>query len=68
MATTVRTCEGDLLDALCFAHYGHLQGCVEAVLDSNPGLARYGQPYPADLGIILPDIPEPAADSINLWD
>jgi len=68
MATTVRTCEGDLLDALCFAHYGHLQGCVEAVLDANPGLARHGQPYPAGLVIILPDLPEPAADSIKLWD
>lgn len=54
MATICRTSEGDMLDTLCQHHYGHLHGSVEAVLDSNQGLADERQPFPAGLLITLP--------------
>ena len=47
MATTCRTSDGDLLDTLCYQYYGHLNGCVEAVLDANQGLADEPQPFRA---------------------
>jgi phage tail protein X len=31
MAMICRTSDGDLLDTLCYQHYGHLKGTVEAV-------------------------------------
>lgn len=43
-----RFCEpltGDILDTLCYAHYGTLKGTVEAVYEANPGLARELQPF-----------------------
>lgn len=39
MATICRTSDGDLIDTLCYQHYGHLNGTVEAVLAANRLLA-----------------------------
>lgn len=68
MATTCRTSEGDLLDALCYDFYGHLNGTVEAVLDTNQGLADEPQPYRAGVLIILPNLPAPMEEVVMLWD
>lgn len=68
-AVTYRTQEGDMLDALCWLHYGRQSGAVEAVLDVNPGLADQGPVYPAGVLIALPDLPVPApAAPVRLWD
>lgn len=67
MATTCRTSSGDLLDTICRAHYGHLNGCVEAVLQANPGLASKPQPFAAELLIVLPDLDIPTTEVIQLW-
>jgi len=67
MATTCRTSDGDLLDTICHDYYGHLAGCVEAVLDANQGLAEEGQPYRAGLLIVLPDLPGPVEEQVTLW-
>lgn len=68
MATIFRTADGDLLDRLCYHRYGHLNGCVEAVLDSNPGLAEEPQPLRAGIIIQLPDLVAPADQQVRLWD
>lgn len=67
MATTCRTSDGDLLDTLCYNFYGHLNGTVEAVLGANQGLSEEPQPYRAGVLIRLPDLPEPVADVVMLW-
>ena len=70
MAITYTTREGDMLDLVCYRHYGRQSGAVEVVLDANPGLADAGPVYPAGLNILLPDLPEPSAEErlITLWD
>lgn len=68
MATICRTSEGDLLDVLCYHHYGHLDGTVEAVLDANQGLASEAQPFRAGLLITLPEIETAVAGEVRLWD
>jgi phage tail protein X len=68
MATTCRTSDGDLLDTLCYQHYGHLNGTVEAVLAANRLLADEPQPLRARLLITLPDLAEPVAEQVQLWD
>jgi len=63
------TSQGDVLDAVCFAHYGR-EDALEAVLDANPGLADRGPILPAGVTINLPDLPATATTSqrIRLWD
>jgi len=68
MARTCKTSEGDVLDTLCQHYYGHLAGTVEAVLDANQGLADEAQPFRAGVMIVLPELPVPASDTLQLWD
>ncbi len=48
--------ENEMLDYICFKHYGYSSGAVEIVLEENPGLAEYGSFLPAGLKIRLPTI------------
>lgn len=68
MATICRSSDGDILDSLCQAHYGHLLGCVEAVFAANPGLAEESQPLRAGVLIVLPDLPVAELGDIQLWE
>ncbi|WP_279203808.1 tail protein X [Obesumbacterium proteus] len=71
MPTIYQTCEGDMLDAICAAHYGwpDLGDAVVLVLGANPGLADLGAVYGAGVMITLPDLDMPVADSnLQLWD
>lgn len=68
MAKICKTSDGDLLDTLCQHYYGHLQGTVEAVLQANQGLADVPQPLPAEVVILLPDLPTFMASAVQLWD
>jgi len=73
MATTEQTYitrSGDLLDAICKAHYGTESPATEAVLEANPGLAEHAAgPLPAGLTITLPAIePQQDRDIVRLWD
>jgi len=71
MADTVyRTVDSDMLDAICFHHYGNETPFVEKVLDANRELAGQGPVYPAGLEIILPDLPAEQAtiNVVTLWD
>lgn len=64
-----RSADGDVLDAICLAHYGHADA-VEAVLDANPGLAGKGTVLAAGTVMTLPDLPQPARSlqTVRLWD
>lgn len=64
------TREGDVLDAICWEHYGRTDGVVEAVLEANPGLASLQVSLPVGTVITLPDLPKPPVDGVvvKLWD
>lgn len=68
MATIIRTSDGDFLDSICYAHYGHLSGTVEAVLAANVGLAGQAQPYPLGVCIFMPDIESGTTATVTLWE
>jgi phage tail protein X len=70
MATTYRTRPGDVLDLICWRHYGHQRGVVEATLVANPALARQPLVLPGGLRITLPDDPTPRGptSTVKLWD
>nr|WP_265023193.1 tail protein X [Wolbachia endosymbiont (group B) of Ischnura elegans] len=60
--------ENDMLDYICWKHYGFTSGAVEIVLEENPGLAEYGSFLPAGLKIKLPIIEKPLQKSIlKIW-
>ena len=65
-----RTKDGDMLDWICWRHYGQQAGAVEAVLKANPGLSEAGPLLPAGLVIELPELPQPnqSIDTVRLWD
>lgn len=70
---TYETTAGDVLDAICHRHYGEIDGAIERVLESNPGLADKGAILPRGLRILLPAVPEqnktPAIKpTVRLWD
>lgn len=69
MATQVRTHQGETVDALCWRHYGHTLGAVEAVLQANPGLASCGLILPQGILVLMPTLPAPAPKpTVSLWD
>jgi len=68
---TYRTADGDVLDRICYNHYGQTADVTERVLKHNKQLLAYGTHLPAGLIIELPvyDLQETQSEeSINLWD
>ncbi|NCA70898.1 MAG: phage tail protein [Sphingobacteriia bacterium] len=64
------TQDGDMLDDICWRHYGRQSGAVEAVLDANQGLAARGAIYPAGQSVPLVQIglsKLPVRDWVRLW-
>lgn len=68
MATICRTPDGDLLDTLCYQHYGHLNGTVEAVLAANRLLADEPQPLRTGLLITFSVLADSVVERVQLWD
>lgn len=67
---TYTTVQGDVLDFIVTAHYGDIDGALEAVLSVNPGLLVYGPVLPAGVSVNLPEIEAPAgsqAEILNIW-
>ncbi len=62
--------DGDMVDWICWRHYGTSEGTPELVYAANRELAGYGLRLPAGVEILLPDAPSPAApvSVIRLWD
>ncbi|TQF73008.1 phage tail protein [Pseudoalteromonas luteoviolacea] len=65
-----RSKQGERLDQICYTHYGHLNGTVEAVYKANPGLVLLPSILPIGTSIVLPEFVQkkPEAKSIKLWD
>lgn len=62
-----RTIDGDMVDAICKAHYGSEDMSV-AVYEANPGLAALGPVLSKGVLIELPEVPvEPVRKPIRLW-
>ncbi|MBA8757800.1 phage tail protein [Wolbachia pipientis] len=62
------TKENDMLDYICWKHYGFTSGAVEIVLEENPGLAEHGSFLPAGLKIKLPVIEKPLQKlTLKIW-
>ncbi len=65
--TTYRTIDGDMVDAICKAHYGR-EDMTVAVYEANPGLAALGPVLPKGVLIKLPTVPErPVREPVRLW-
>lgn len=63
------TKKNEMLDQICWKHYGYSSGAVEEVLLENPGLAEHGSFLPAGLRIKLPKIQKISKESvINILD
>jgi phage tail protein X len=66
---TYRTKDGDVIDWICWKHYGFTSGAVEEVLKINPKVAEYDGHLPEGLLISLPEINSKiAAKQVKLWD
>jgi len=63
-----QTRDGDMLDMICYRHYGRQSEAVEAVLEANRGLADKGPVFAAGLIIDLPALSTPEAKVIQIWD
>ena len=63
------TKENEMLDLICWRHYGFTDGVVELVLIENTGLAEYGSFLPAGLKIKLPVIQKTVQKSkLKIWE
>lgn len=67
---TYRTKQGDVLDLICFRHYGKSSGAVELVLNENRKLPEHGSIIAEGTLITLPDLPslEDETKQVELWD
>lgn len=65
--STHRTTCGDMVDAICKAHYGR-EDMTAAVYEANPGLAALGPVLPKGVLIDLPNVPaQTVRKPIRLW-
>ena len=67
MTITYITKENDVIDWICWKHYGFTCGAVEELLRQNPKLAEY-EHLPEGLIITLPKIDKTATKIAKLWD
>ncbi len=71
-SATYTTLDGDMLDHLCWRHYGREWDMVELVLNTNPDLADRGPVLPAGVTILLPRVETrsgpPRRDIVRLFD
>lgn len=70
MAIWYQCSDGEELDAICAAYYGHARGTVEQVLahDSNRELAQKLPILSIGDSVYLPDItPDAPKQSANIW-
>lgn len=70
MPTIYQTRDGDVLDAICAAHYGsNLADTIIRGSGGKSGLADRGAVYPSGLSVILPERVIPVVESaFSLWD
>ena len=63
-----RTGIGEVLDRICFDHYGRSSAVVD-VLKANPGLTDHPAVLPEGVIVTLPDLPpeEATDEQMILW-
>ena len=64
------TSQDDVLDAICYQHYGR-EDAVVAVLAANPALCEQPEKMPAGVVITLPTLVQDAVKTnrtLSLWD
>ena len=62
-----RCVQGDVLDAICYKHYG-TENVVEQVYAANPDLAELGAVLPMGTLVFLPEInTQKTIQPIRLW-
>ena len=64
---TYSTRDRDVLDNICWAHYGTL-ACLEQLLEYNAHVAEYGCILPRGVEIKLPAFKLTTEKGIQLWD
>lgn len=58
----------DEVDQICWRYYGRTRQTVEAVFESNPGLADMAPILPQGVAILLPDLPAPeTTELLRIW-
>ena len=57
---------GEMLDEICFAHYGDDQQ-IDRVLRANPEIASLSFKLPAGVKISLPDEVKQEEKAVTLW-
>lgn len=68
--TYYTTKQNEVLDAICYRHYGRTRAVTEMVLEANPGLAALGPVLPFARRISLPTMQERTRRRplVGLWD
>jgi phage tail protein X len=60
--------DGDIVDLICYRHYGRTSGVVELVLELNRHLENYEAVLPQGVRILLPIIDDPKTkQKTKLW-
>lgn len=69
-ATIYTTKDGDMVDEICWRHYGNSKGYTEAVLEANYRLEDQPLQLPAGLRITLPEVSVTTENAavVRLWD
>lgn len=65
---TYITQQNDMVDKICYTHYGQCQIYTEKLLELNPFLRNYGCHLPIGLTLILPHKISNNKKRTQLWD
>lgn len=58
-----------MVDAICYAHYGYVDGALEAVYKANPHIRDLPARLPMGTKLALPALTAPSASRLTrLWD
>jgi phage tail protein X len=64
-----KTKQLEVIDWICWKHYGFTSGSVEHVIRENPEIAEYDDYLPEGLLVNLPEISkEKSVKQVKLWD
>jgi len=67
--TAYLTKDGDMVDLICWKHYGYSGGVTEMVMEANRHLAFLPAKLPSGITITLPAATAPAAvQPVRLWE
>jgi phage tail protein X len=66
---TYRSKQNDVVDWICWKHYGFTSYAVEEVLKTNPNVSEYDDFLPEGLLVNLPEMDKAKSlKQIKLWD